>query len=82
MPTICLHMSKMICHYYSINPPSLGSLFEHHSSDEKYDHGEDGLPQWKKPDLHGPSNLIKCHLEVGGPHPQLIRLDKPILRLH
>jgi hypothetical protein len=34
----------MICHYSSINPPSPGSLFEHGSSDEKYDHGEEGLP--------------------------------------
>ena len=82
MPTIYLQMSKMIFHYSSINPPSLGSLFGHHSSDEKYHHEEEGLPQWKKLDLHGPSNSIKCHLEVEGPHPQLIRLDKPILRLH
>jgi hypothetical protein len=75
-------MLKMTCNYSSINHPSPSSLFEHRSSDEKYDHAEEGLPQWKKPKLHGPSNSIKCHLEVEGPHPQLIRLNKPILRLH
>jgi hypothetical protein len=75
-------MSKMTCHYSSSNPSSPSSLFEHRSSDEKYDHGEEGLAQWKKPDPHGPSKSIKCHLEVEGPHPQLIRLEKPILRLH
>jgi hypothetical protein len=75
-------MSKMICHYCSINPPSPGSLFGHRSSDEKYDNEEEGLPQWKNPNLHGPSNSIKCHLEVEGPPRQLIRVDKPILRLH
>jgi hypothetical protein len=75
-------MSKMIFHYSSINPPSPGSLFEHRSFDEKYDHGEEGIPQWKNPDLHGPSNLIKFQLKVECPHPQLIRLDKLILRLH
>jgi hypothetical protein len=82
MPTICLHMSKIICHYSSINPPSPGSLFGNRSSDAKYLHGEEGLPQWKKPNLHGPLNSIKCCLKVGGPHPQLIRLEKLIPRLH
>jgi hypothetical protein len=60
----------------------LGVMLLHHSSDVKYLHGEEGFPQWKKPDLHVPSNSIKCHLEVGGPHPQLIRLKKTSPSLH